>query len=354
MVRRALVIGGVALSMLFWSTGSCLAGAGEREEEKGEEGAFCKALEGTIEGRLPLDQVHLGVTDGGGSGWRSLVLYGDGVGVWKGAKQFKVKPKAVKKMLRMLEKAHFCTLESEAGEADEPRVTRGITLVVGDLTKTVMQVEDKEGEREAGGHEAGKPEAGKPVVGKRGAEEREAEEREGAAHTLETLAPRLLDACEKQGEAGIVAASLQDGLDKVRDGVLAPEVLSVSINVPERGKGGGWIIQLHGRQAAVMSRDEKEGYGPKRLARLTEAEFAALATSLAGSGVAALPLNVYSPSYADLSVGVMNHRRSLQARAFAGMTPDTNRPAQQAFERLRAQLHDLYMKMSAPGAAASK
>ncbi|MGE5234997.1 MAG: hypothetical protein ACM3O7_01460 [Acidobacteriota bacterium] len=318
MARRAVAIGSVALVLLVGPAGQRLARAGESEADKAGEARFCQALDRTIEGKLPLDQVRLGVSDRQERGWRSMTVYGDGVGIWKGARQFEVKPRVVKKMLKMLERAKFCTMESGGSEeeGDALRVMRGISLALGDLTKSVNQME-----------------------------------RQGNSRQLDALVTRLLDTCAKAGEGGVAVSSLQDALSKLLDGTLAPQVLSVSLNAPERGSPeSGWLVQIHGRDVTAVSHQQGAGYGERRRGRLSEAEFAALARDLASNGVAAIPLNVYAPEYTDLSLSVLDQRRTIQARAFAGMTPDTNRPAQEAFQKLREALHAIYLRVGTPGA----
>lgn len=319
MLRRALVIGGVAVAMLLGPSGQWLASAGEPQEEKGEEGKFCQALEATIEGELPLEKVRLGVTDRTNEGWRSMVVYGDGVGIWNGARQFRVKPKVVKKMVEMLESAHFCTMEGGQGEEEDNalRMIRGISVSIGELTKEVNQME-----------------------------------RQTASPGFDALAARLLDTCRRKGETGVSAASLEDGLRKLREGTLAPQVLSVSTNSPGRGDAAaGWLLRVHGRDVVAQAHREGKGYGETHRGRLSDAEFLILAKELSAADLPAMPLNLYAAGYTDLSVSVLNQRRTLQARAFAGMSPTADEPAQARFERLRGALHALYLRVAASGKA---
>jgi hypothetical protein len=314
MMRWTLAVGGVALALLVWPAPSSFARAGEPKGEKGEEGAFCQALERTIEGELPLDQVRLGVLDRTDAGLRSMTIYGDGVGIWNGERQFTVKRRLIKKMLKMIERAKFCEMENSAEEEEDDalRVIRGVSLTIGTLTKSVNQME-----------------------------------RHADAQGIEALAAALLDTCQKDGESGVAASSLQDGLDKLLNGALAPEVLSISANAPAReGTAEGWLLQIHGREVVAQPHGTVLGYGAKRRARLSDAEFHGLVKELTQADPGAIPANVYATGYTDLSVSLLNQRKTVQARAFAGMAPDANRPAQEAFEKLREALHALYVRIA--------
>lgn len=51
-----------------------------------------------------------------------------------------------------------------------------------------------------------------------------------------------------------------------------------------------------------------------------------------------LPVNLYSPRYQDLEIRVLNRRVLLQARRFAGLTPETHGEKQARFDALVAAI----------------
>jgi hypothetical protein len=195
---------------------------------------------------------------------------------------------------------------------------------------------------------------------------------------LRALAEEVLAAVEEVGRAGEGASGLAEGLAGVAEGRLAPETLMLQVlEEPERpGEGGeGWSLALEAGRATAERRgpgaatsehrDPGEGrdpgqgsaerYGPgegssgPRVLALPAAEVAELARLLAAEGFADLPANLWAPRYLDLAVEVLDHSRSLQARAFAGMTRETHAEAQERFERIAEALSDLAERVLAEG-----
>ena len=78
-------------------------------------------------------------------------------------------------------------------------------------------------------------------------------------------------------------------------------------------------------------------------------DVAALARKLAEAGLAELPLNLFAPDYRDLSVGVLDHEASVQARRFVGMTPTTHAEHQAGFERIYDAPYRLHVRVMSEG-----
>jgi hypothetical protein len=157
---------------------------------------------------------------------------------------------------------------------------------------------------------------------------------------------------EKLGPAGATVASLEEGLDKIARGELAPELLTLQLlRRPEdaHASEGGWMLRIEGGEAR-LSRISDAGWSAPRRLRLSAAEVADLARALAAAHPGDLPANLYSTWYQDLQIDVLNRTKSIQARQFARMTPETHGEKQQRFDRLVSALEALEARFqSAPG-----
>ncbi|HEX9945741.1 MAG TPA: hypothetical protein VGG03_27350, partial [Thermoanaerobaculia bacterium] len=118
------------------------------------------------------------------------------------------------------------------------------------------------------------------------------------------------------------------------------------------GSAEGWTLSLSGFKVTLERDPVPEGEGPRTF-RLQSAEVAELAGQLAAARLEELPVNLWAPEYTDLEIRVLNHRRSLQARQFAGMTPATHGESQQRFDRLWETVDALHRRLATgdgPGA----
>ena len=329
MRRETLLVVGMALVVALFPSFNVLA-ADSAAPEKARNARLCKRLDQAREGKPVLAEVRLEVVGTGPTGMRSLVLFGNGVGIWNGEKQFRIDPKAVRGLLKSMDKAGFCVWPEKAsqiGRENEPevdvdalQVNRAISLTIGDVSKAVTQI----------------------------------------AHTPESVAftalvTHLLDACEKDGQGGIGAENLQDGLAKLRDGTLAPEVLQVIANCPQQAATDpeGWLLRLRGVQVEAESNTKTGGYTDHRSIRLSEQEVRDLAKLLFGADLAGLPSNIVAAGYTDIRVVVLNRTTAIQARAFVGVPPSGRPEAQEVFSKVRDAIFDLYRRAAREGKASS-
>jgi hypothetical protein len=173
---------------------------------------------------------------------------------------------------------------------------------------------------------------------------------EGESSVLKALADRILAAGEGPGPSGVTVGSLQEGLEGVAGGALAPELLTLQLlRQPENlnAGDGGWMLRVEGGEARLSLVSNAGWTMPRRL-RLTAAEVADLARAIAAARPADLPGNLYSSSYQDLQIGVLNRTKSVQARQFAKMTPETHGEKQERFDRLVAVLEALQARVGSP------
>ncbi len=329
MTKSSLLVVGAVLAAALVPAARALAASGTSPEQQ-RNAQLCKRLDEARKGKPALAEVRLEVMGVGSNGPRSLVLFGNGVGTWNGERQFRVDVKVVRGMLTSIDKAGFCAWPDKAsriGKEKEPevepdalRMDRAISLTIGDVSKAVTHILDSP---------------------------------ESAAFV--TLVAHLLDTCEPAGQRGIAAESLQDGLTKLRDGGLAPEVLAVTLNAPQQTAADpeGWLLRVRGGAVEAERNTKAAGYTDRRRMRLPDQAVRDLAKLFLDANLTGLPGNIVGTGYTDLRVSVLNRTQAIQVRAFAG-APTTTRPdAQEAFSKLRQALYAIYQQATREGKPSS-
>jgi hypothetical protein len=246
-------------------------------------------------------------------GLRSATVFGSGVGIWNRERQLVLPRERVLALLRELEAAGFPRMRETYGDAgDEIELICRVRLDLDGATKQVHQLTTG-------------PQS--PV--------------------LMRLARGILETAEEAGRAGPQAASLTEGLGMIARGELAPELLMVHVlrQSEAAGSAAGWQLALEGGKAVLQPTPAPDGQGA-RTAHLAAADIAEIAGQLAAARLEEMPANLWAPEYTDFEVRVLNNRRSLQARQFAGMTPETHGEAQRRFDRLWEELEALNRKLS--------
>jgi hypothetical protein len=269
------------------------------------------------------------VTD---AGFRTAEVFGSGVGVWNRRAQFRLGRDELRTLLEAFREARFADMEESYGgrrdpvvrENQSPRATCRVVLRLDGVRKGVVQLQHG----------------------------RQSEE-------LHRLAVRILETCEGPAQSGRSAASLADGLAKVAAGELAAETLhllahrKVEADDTKAGRAEGWLLRVDGRQASTQRLAGDQGYAEPAALELGLEDLASLAALLRENGVADLPVNLYAEHYTELVVSVLNWRKALQARPFAGMTRATHGEKQKRFDQLFGRLQDLERRVgeraSGPG-----
>ncbi len=254
---------------------------------------------------------------------RTVRLYGSGIGIWNHQRLFTVPRETLIDLLAEVDRARFSrlpdTFESDEGEGEEEgfELTCRVGVALDGTEKQAQQILERE-----------------------------------ESPVLKALADHILDVGEKLGPAGITVTSLEDGLEKIARGELAPELLTLQLlRRPEdaHSSEGGWMLRIESGEAR-LSRISDAGWSAPRRIRLSAADVAGLAGALAGVRPSDLPANLYSTWYQDLQIDVLNRTKSIQARQFARMTPETHGEKQQRFDQLVAALEALEARFrNAPG-----
>lgn len=252
-------------------------------------------------------------------GFRSLTLYGSGVGIWSGQTQFRLTPVQVTEILQAFRRARFVKLDDTYGEGEEEhrvlKVICSVSLAVGEASKRVTQLEQGKQSRE-----------------------------------LKRLAREIFALCEEPARSGVTAGSLSDGLWKISRGELAPEALRALVHrKPESGSTEGFLLRLDGPRAETQSYTTSGGYADLVVLNLRSEEVAELAGALAEADPDLLPPNLYAEDYTDLTLRVLGREKSVQARRFAGMEPTTQGERQRDFDRLFEALRALHLRVLSEG-----
>lgn len=293
-----------------------------------EAGELRRALAEAIRHPGSWSALRLAVECESEGGMRSLEVYGNGVAVWAGRRQFDLPLSEVAHLLSLLEDADFLGMEERYGgkraadgaleEGSATMVTCRARLDLDGMKKETIQL--FKGEQSA---------------------------------AFKRLADALLDDCEERGEAGVTAADLADGLEKVAAGELAPEVLSVVLHrrPDKRAEAGaqGFLLRISGLAATTRPFDPAAGYGDPLELELDPAELAELARALADGAPESFPANLWAEHYTDLSIRVLDRHKSVQARQFARMSPSTHGQRQVDFDSVYGLLAELHRRVLADG-----
>lgn len=282
------------------------------------------AIKDVLTSKTKLEDVRLHVSWDG----KSATVYGKGVGIWNREKQFSLPTEKVLQLVKTLDDAKFGSMKAGfgglkfGGVGPRPGAPE---VLIGSVSLTIAG--KTQGSNQLGGGEQSKE--------------------------LADLARSLLAVCETAAKNGVGAASLPDALQKVAKNELMPEVLSLLVQrIEKEGIGpNGWILRLHGQVAEVQVRSAKGISDPYRV-ELTEKELADICKLLIDNGVAGLPINLYAPDYTDFSVEILKHKKSLQARKFARMTPQTHGERQKDFDRIFTALEQLQARVVKEGKTA--
>ena len=172
-----------------------------RQAANPEPEIVLKQLQDRLSRGQPWDDVRVGVSCFNNSGHRAVTIFGRGIGIWNQRAQFFLDPERVHSVLELLRKGEFLKMkESYGGPPNQTSgalavsVTCRIDLSVSRLRKSSMQ--RRKGEQSA---------------------------------KLKQLANQILDLCEGPARSAVGIDSLSAGLQKLRDGSLAPETFSLPV-----------------------------------------------------------------------------------------------------------------------------
>jgi hypothetical protein len=255
---------------------------------------------------------------------RSVRLFGAGVGVWNNERQFTVSRERLLGILDAVRRAGFGEMRESYGGKDDPEPARpqewGLELIC--RVRVALDGADRQSYQLSEGRQSAE---------------------------LKALAEQILAVGAELGPPGVAAASLDDGLDKIARGELAPEILTLQLQrqaEDPRSSEQGWILRVEEGRAQISFHTPQTGWTDPRQVRLSRDEIAGLARQIAAARPGDLPLNLYSTWYEDLEIRVLNRKAILQARRFANLTPETHGEKQKRFEQLIATLDALQERVA--------
>jgi hypothetical protein len=276
---------------------------------------FHEAIGELLDGTRPLDSVRIAVVWSG----RQIDLHGNGLAFIDRKSQVKLSREEVRKALDTLQKADFGGMADSFGGINfppggpRPRIPIRILGSVGVTIEGVTK-----GSRQLGGGEQ--------------------------SEALAKLATDLIALVAAPGREASTPTSLADGLDKIGKGTLDPQTLGILVHrlIEQPGQPGeGFLMRLEGNKVTCQSNVRDKGYGPTKTLILDRKELEALTKLLLDNKAAEFPVNLWAVTYTDFNLRVLGMEKSMQARQFAGKTPDTHGEQQKQFDRIYAQLEAL-------------
>lgn len=249
-----------------------------------------------------------------------LVIYGRGIGIWNGKRQFVLESKKVREAIDLLLEAKFAGMperfafKEEKDERPMPvGLVRVVTVTTGSTSKMVLQ-----------------------------------DDRGPLSKTFESLVENLVALCEEPAAEGISASSLEEGLKKIAKGQLAPETLLINVNAPQlrslkTQEGQGWLLDLQHGILSLRSNVLDEGVRGIAERALSLREVEKLAGSLLEAGASELPPQINTSGHTQLTIRVLDQKVRTMAREYATEPDETAKTAEKSFLKVRSTLHDLFM-----------
>lgn len=266
----------------------------------------------------------------GDAGMRIVRVFGNGIGIWQNRRQFDLTAEDVSSLVALFRDVDFAAMKrvyggkevADPGRRDDPAALNGLMVIcrvgitAGSSSKEVVQL----------------------AKGKKSPE-------------LRKLADDLLASCDPLSERGVEASDLKDGLEKVASGDLAGEAMTLMLHrKPHRG--AGFLMRVEAGVATTRPFDPASGFGKSVALRLGPGDLGPLGQTLAELDPESLPINLYATDYTDLVIEVLNRKKSIQARQFAGMTPTTHGNRQEDFNRIFEALYALHLRVTDEGTPA--
>ena len=267
------------------------------------------------------------------TGMRAMRVWGDGLGVWQGRRQFHLAADEVTAVLEHVQRADFAAFAplyggpNQADPREHDRPDDGNAVLISCRIRVSLDGHSKESVQRAKGEQS---------------------------QELKALAEELLAIGEKAAKSGVEAANLSDGLERVGRGELDPRVFRAMLHLkPTAGEieesGPGFLLRLEGRRVTTRRHDPRSGYGQEIALDLDASVVRNLALVLADLDPAGMPVNLWAPVYTEVAIEVLNHRKSVQARRFAGLEPTTHGDLQKDFDAVVQTLRRLQDQVAAEG-----
>lgn len=248
-------------------------------------------------------------------GIRSLELFPGGVAIWNRRSQITLPPSARSSLLTTLVEQGFPVFEKSYGGQQQPgksaapaKVTCRIHIEIQHMRKSTVQM--------AGGEQS---------------------------TAFLNLAAELLDQAERFIDSAITPADLQDALDKLYDGQLEPQMLSLRF-MESHVKGNnnpGYILRLAGGYLSHQVYIPGQLVAKPVLKPLEHEQFKRLIAVMREEEFTSLPVNLWSEDQLELEVQILKHKKVILARRFSRLESARQESVQQRFDALLFELREL-------------
>ncbi len=255
----------------------------------------------------------------------SLETFVNGTSIWNNERQFTLDQTAIARLVRTLHAADFAAMKDVYGgtSAATPKEPEDRATVSTCRISVALNGREKESVQLNKGEQS---------------------------QALKTLAENLLKIAEGRAAGGVRAASLRDGFAKIASGKLAPEASTIMVHRKPEGEGTsrrrGFLLQVSGLSATSQPYDPQKGYGDEVVGPVTPAVIRRLARDIAARAPDNWPVTFYAQDYTDLTLRVLNRKRSIQARQFAGMRPEERGSRQADFDAVLTALERLNTELA--------
>lgn len=221
------------------------------------------------------------------SGVRSMAVYPGGALIWGRERQARLDNEARVAVLNLLLNAYFADFDDSYGgkringKTNAPvRVLCSIQVQAGEARKHSYQ--DAYGER---------------------------------SEAFMQLASALLDRVEPLAANGVTAGSLDDGLDKLADGTLAPEALMLHLlYMPADTTRLGTILDIESAQ--ISRRDYRPGImvGKPETVALSKTALDSLLAAMREARFPEMPGDLVTDDVYQLKINILQHQHSVRSR----------------------------------------
>jgi hypothetical protein len=258
---------------------------------------------------------RLGVLCSNREAVRRMEVYAGGTAVWAGRVQVALPREVRSALLDELLARRFDALRPSYGGKPAPvaptaslRVTCRVVLAVEGVEKSSVQL----------------------AYGEQSAE-------------LAALANALLDRVQPLAARGTTARDLADGLAKIAEGTLAPELLAIRFLElpPDTPATAGSIVRLEERRLSRRDYAPGREIGAETTRELPAERVRELAATLRQAGFDGLPLNLSAESQIEVEVALLEHRKTVLARQFGRLAPAPAPDARARFEQVLSALRAL-------------
>lgn len=241
-------------------------------------------------------------------GIRSIKLFAGGATIWNTRTQIMLPVKTRSALLETLISQRFSSFDAHYGGSERPektgaaaRMTCRIHLEIEGLKKSSVQ--------QAGGEQSA---------------------------LLSGLATSLLDQVGKHAVNGVTPNSLQDALEKLSSGQLAPQVLQMRfVDLSEKdGHTTGSILQISGGEISHQAYSPGNSVTSPEWSLLNPDQYRRLLAELQSIQLESLPGNLWSQDQLDFEIQVLGHKKLVIAKPFKRLNAGAEKAAQQRFSSL--------------------